>query len=94
LARALQFQLVRLKLSTYAEENNMHRLEIPRRRLASSSMLSVWIGLAALLGVAPAHSLTVTPTVNPADLAAALNASGLTINSVSIVNGAGGQFGT
>lgn len=72
----------------------MTRVEIARRRLRFSSTLRVLIGLAAILGAAPARSLMVTPTMNPVDLAAALNASGLTINSVSIVNGAEGQFGT
>ena len=71
----------------------MTRAEISRRRLRFSPT-AVLIGLAAILGAAPARSLMVTPTTNPADLADALNASGLTINSVSLVNGANGQFGT
>jgi hypothetical protein len=62
--------------------------------LRFSPTLSVLIGLAAILGAAPARSLTVIPTINPTDLADGLNASGLAINSVSIVNGADGQFGT
>lgn len=39
-------------------------------------------------------ALTVTQTTNPVTLAAALGGAGLTINSVSITNGAAGQFGT
>jgi hypothetical protein len=68
-------------------------MQIARRRLRFSTA-STLVGLAALLAATPAHSLTVTPTMNPADLADAFNASGLTINSVSITNGADGQFGT
>lgn len=39
-------------------------------------------------------AVVVTPTINPADLAAALNAQGLTITSAGIEYGIDGQFGT
>jgi MYXO-CTERM domain-containing protein len=44
---------------------------------------------------APAKAvIIVTPTTDPASLAAALNPTGLTIDSIVINNGAAGQFGT
>lgn len=46
-------------------------------------------------GWQPAHAgIVVTPTVDPGDLASALNASGLNIISVLPANGAASQFGT
>ena len=52
-------------------------------------------GLASgLAGAFAAHGLTVTPTNNAGDLQAALNATGLTIDSVNVVTGDPAQFGT
>ena len=48
------------------------------------------------LGMSPwaQASVLVNPTMNPGDLQAALGGTGMTINSVTLLNGAVGQYGT
>lgn len=54
-----------------------------------------WLTLVLTALALPIHgAVIVAPTTDPADLAAALNAQGLTISSASIEYGIDGQFGT
>jgi len=61
-----------------------------RTRLLSPFLAAVSIAVF----VTSALALTVTQTTNGTDLANALGGSGLTINSVTVTNGAASQFGT
>ena len=72
----------------------MHCSKSPRRRFGATLLFVLCLAVTLTAGL-PAHAgVLVTPTTNPADLQSALNATGLTITSVSIVNGTDGQFGT
>jgi len=55
--------------------------------------LFVILGAALMLATA-ASAMTVTQTTNGVTLGTALGGAGLTINSVTVANGAASQFGT
>jgi hypothetical protein len=58
-------------------------------------LVKIVFGIIFACSAAPAKAvIIVNSTTNPATLAAALNPTGLTINSIAINNGAAGQFGT
>jgi hypothetical protein len=61
----------------------------------SKTLLAILVATACAVVVAPsASALTVTQTTDGTALATALGGAGLTINSVTITNGAPSQFGT
>jgi len=66
------------------------------RRSLSVRTSRLLAGLAAgvLAALPVAADVQTTPTTNAADLLAGLHASGLTIDAVTIINGAANQFGT
>lgn len=73
----------------------MSRLESRRRRSVSLLSGTAVCLFAAMLAAIPADgAVSVNTTTDPDLLKDALNASGLTITSVSISNGVAGQFGT
>lgn len=66
-----------------------------RARWASlCSVLLFGVAIVAAFVSTTRAAIIVTPTTNTDDLEVALNASGLSITSVSILNGVAGQFGT
>src|SRR5262245_59421216 len=62
--------------------------------MSKKPLVAVLAGAYILLPATIALALTVTQTTDTTALATALGGSGLTINSVSIGNGAASQFGT
>jgi hypothetical protein len=66
--------------------------QLPSTTRTTGSLLQ--LAALGLIGLHAGASVTTTPTMDPDVLRTALNPVGLTIDSVSIVNGVDGQFGT
>ena len=60
----------------------------------SQARVAAIAAAASLMAASAMAGIGVTPTTDPTALGAALGGSGVTINSVTVTNGAASQFGT